>query len=130
MKHRLNAQGADAVTGEYSTRCGLKSLPLPGGYFSKFEVANTELDVNCPKCRVRLGPTESKVLRALHDAGGEATLLGSHRFERSTERAAVWAPKIVRDKLVMKGFVRMTGKTAALRASAKSLAASLPEIVE
>lgn len=67
MKLHALAGSQDLVTGEFTTRCGLKSLRLPHGGFDKFELADDENSVTCPDCQANLTEVEKKCIRLMHD---------------------------------------------------------------
>lgn len=70
LVHRV-VSGPDAVTGHYTTRCGLTSAPTAPGYWDRFLGTTGEVAVTCPKCTIHLTPIQKKILRIMYDNVGK-----------------------------------------------------------
>lgn len=142
--HMLDGKPRDQVTGHWQTRCGRHGLmdqgifPRPKGCHNsimigeeRVHIAMGEALVTCTKCRLKLVPTEKKVLRLLFDHG-LAFVSWSRKFEWSYSRGRLdlilvegSVDRLVREMLIYWGAGKLH-----IRSGGEEFAKKLPKIVK
>lgn len=128
--HRV-VSGPDQVTGRFTTRCGLSSLRGVGGFYDEFQ-AGAETQVTCSKCKLKLTPTQKKILRLMFQNNHNGFYMSARSFSYSTDRyLLMYGPKKALDGLAaygLIGYYKSSCTRYILRSDATVLARSLPEI--
>lgn len=128
--HKVVA-GPDEVTGRFTTRCGLSSLRGAAGFYDLFK-AGAEIEVTCPKCKLKLTATQKKILRLMYQNDRNGFYKPSKSFSYSIDRGLrMYGPKKALDGLAKHGLIcyyKSSNTRYSLQINGALLARSLPEI--
>lgn len=135
----------DPVDGSYRTRClkvgwiDRRGLPRVAGegealanLEERFLTAMWERDVTCAKCKLKVTPTEKKILRLMYDYRDRKTvfLIGGKKFSWKTGSAlTVYGNRMHHSHLIKKGLLGTSvGGYYQLSREGELLAATYPKV--